>query len=257
MFPLWDVAIAPVLSAADVRRVVEIGAQRGDTTRRMLESLGPDVELHVIDPVPDFDPSEHERQFPGRYFLHAALSLDMLPTLGPVDGALIDGDHNWYTVYNELRLIARGIAPGGCAAAGARPARRRLALRAARPLLRARDDPRGVPPALRPGGDEAGHSQAGAQGWPQPHHEQRRDRGRAPQRRHDRARRLHRRARPPGAPGGPADLLRPGHRRRGRATRPPAGSRRGARPAGERRGTTRPAAGRRAGAPPGDALPAS
>ena len=54
---------------------------------------------------------------------------------------------------------------------------------------------------------------------PQPHHVQRRERGRAPQRRHDRARRLHRRAPPPGAQAGAADLLRPGHRRRGRSTR--------------------------------------
>jgi cephalosporin hydroxylase len=106
MFPLWDVAIAPVLEAARVRRVVEIGALRGETTVKMLHDLGPDVELHVVDPVPDFDPREHERQFPGRYHFHQALSLDVLTTLGPVDAALIDGDHNWYTVYNELRLLS-------------------------------------------------------------------------------------------------------------------------------------------------------
>lgn len=105
MFPLWDVAIAPVLKAARARRVVEIGALRGETTVRMLESLGRDAELHVIDPVPAFDPTEHEREFAGRYHFHQALSLDVLPTLGPVDAALIDGDHNWYTVYNELRLL--------------------------------------------------------------------------------------------------------------------------------------------------------
>ena len=57
MFPLWDVAIAPVLDAAQVKRVVEIGALRGETTVKMLHDLGPDVELHVIDPVPDFDPA--------------------------------------------------------------------------------------------------------------------------------------------------------------------------------------------------------
>lgn len=106
MFPLWDVAIAPVLDAARPKRVVEIGALRGETTVRMLDRLGPDVELHVIDPVPDFDPSEHERQFAGRYFFHEALSVDVLPTMEPMDAALIDGDHNWFTVYNELKLLA-------------------------------------------------------------------------------------------------------------------------------------------------------
>lgn len=108
MFPLWDVAIAPVLHAARARRVVEIGALRGETTVKMLKDLGPDAELHVIDPVPDFDPTEHEREFPGRYFFHEALSLDVLGDLEPMDAALIDGDHNWYTVYNELRLLAEG-----------------------------------------------------------------------------------------------------------------------------------------------------
>jgi cephalosporin hydroxylase len=113
MFPLWDVAIAPVLHAARSRRVVEIGALRGETTQRMLEDLGPDAGLDVIDPEPGFDPADHERQFPGRYRFHRGLSLDVLPTLGPVDAALIDGDHNWYTVYNELRLLAEGARRHG------------------------------------------------------------------------------------------------------------------------------------------------
>jgi cephalosporin hydroxylase len=108
MFPLWDVAIAPVLHAAGARRVVEIGALRGETTVRMLDDLGADAELHVIDPEPQFDPAEHERAFAGRYHFHRGLSLDVIPTLGPIDAALIDGDHNWYTVVNELRLLAEG-----------------------------------------------------------------------------------------------------------------------------------------------------
>jgi cephalosporin hydroxylase len=113
MFPLWDVAIAPVLHAAQARRVVEIGALRGETTERMLADLGPDAELDVIDPEPAFDPGDHERRFPGRYRFHQGLSLDVLPRLGPVDAALIDGDHNWYTVYNELRLLAQGARRHG------------------------------------------------------------------------------------------------------------------------------------------------
>jgi cephalosporin hydroxylase len=113
MFPLWDVAIAPVLHAAHARRVLEIGALRGETTDRMVDDLGPGAELHVIDPEPAFDPAEHERRFPGRYRFHRGLSLDVLPTLGPIDAALIDGDHNWFTVYNELRLLADGARRHG------------------------------------------------------------------------------------------------------------------------------------------------
>jgi hypothetical protein len=113
MFPFWDLAIAPVLDALEPRRVVEIGALRGETTVLMLERLGADCELHVIDPVPAFDPSEHERQFPGRYIFHRDLSHNVLPDLPPMDAALIDGDHNWYTVYHELRMLSDGARRAG------------------------------------------------------------------------------------------------------------------------------------------------
>ena len=106
MFPFWELAIAPILEAADTRKVVEIGALRGENTRLMLDRLGPEVELHVIDPVPDFDPEEHARSFGGQYVFHQDLSLNALPRIGAVDAALIDGDHNWYTVYHELKILA-------------------------------------------------------------------------------------------------------------------------------------------------------
>ena len=113
MFPFWDVAIAPVLDAAGAKRVVEIGALRGETTVLMLERLGPDAELHVIDPVPEFDPAEHEQAFPGRYVFHRDMSHNVLPhAAGRWTPRSIDGDHNWYTVYNELKLLAE-VAPHG------------------------------------------------------------------------------------------------------------------------------------------------
>jgi cephalosporin hydroxylase len=109
MFPFWDLVIAPVFDAIDPRRVVEIGALRGENTVQMLTHLGPDAELHVIDPAPEFDPTEQEREFAGRYIFHRALSHDVLGDLPVMDIALIDGDHNWYTVYHELRLLS-GVA---------------------------------------------------------------------------------------------------------------------------------------------------
>jgi cephalosporin hydroxylase len=105
MFPFWNVAIAPILEAAQVRRLVEIGALRGENTEQIIERLGPETELHVIDPAPDFDPAEHTARFGGQYVFHQDLSLNVLGDLGPVDAALIDGDHNWYTVYHELQLL--------------------------------------------------------------------------------------------------------------------------------------------------------
>lgn len=115
MFPFWELAVAPVLDAISTTRVIEIGALRGENTVQMLDRLGPGVELHVIDPVPDFDPAEHERQFPGRYVFHRDLSLNVLSDLPPMDAALIDGDHNWYTVYNECKALADVARANGAA----------------------------------------------------------------------------------------------------------------------------------------------
>jgi hypothetical protein len=119
IFPFWETVIAPLVRAVAPSTVVEIGALRGDTTISLLESLGSDVRLHVIDPVPQFDPAEHAHRFRGEYIFHHETSLNVLPTLEPVDVALIDGDHNWYTVYNELRLLesqarAAGQPPPVC-----------------------------------------------------------------------------------------------------------------------------------------------
>jgi cephalosporin hydroxylase len=113
MFPLWQDVVGPVIGAARPRQVVEIGALRGENTELLLAALPDDAVLHVIDPLPDFDPAEHEARFGGRYVFHRDLSLNVLGDLPPMDAALIDGDHNWYTVYHELGLLARTSRAAG------------------------------------------------------------------------------------------------------------------------------------------------
>ncbi len=113
MFPFWDLAIAPLLDAVQARVVVEIGALRGETTKLLVDRLGADAELHVIDPAPEFDPAEHEAAFAGRYVFHRDTSLRALPAVPAADVALIDGDHNWYTVINEMRLLAAAAREAG------------------------------------------------------------------------------------------------------------------------------------------------
>jgi cephalosporin hydroxylase len=113
MYPFWETVVAPLIQAADARRIVEIGALRGETTTLVLDSLAPDSELHVIDPLPEFDPEAHERRFGGRYVFHRDLSLNVLDRCGAFDVALIDGDHNWYTVYNELRVLRESARVAG------------------------------------------------------------------------------------------------------------------------------------------------
>jgi hypothetical protein len=100
----WSKVIRPVLTAAYPDVVVEVGAGAGAHTGRLAEFCDShEIALHVIDPAPRFDPSE----LAGEVVFHRALSLEALPEVGPVDVALIDGDHNWYTVNQELRLLQR------------------------------------------------------------------------------------------------------------------------------------------------------
>ena len=113
MFPFWEVALEPVLRAAGAKKVVEIGALNGENTVQLLAAMGDDAELHVIDPLPQFDPAEHRKRFGGRYIFHEDLSLNVLPDLPAMDLAFIDGDHNWYTVFHELRMLSEVARAAG------------------------------------------------------------------------------------------------------------------------------------------------
>ena len=96
--------IMPFISCRGWTAVCEIGASQGKSTD-LLASL-PQVSVTVIDPCFDCDLAARYAGNP-RVTVHKANSLDVLPTLrGPFDCILIDGDHNWYTVYNELSVIA-------------------------------------------------------------------------------------------------------------------------------------------------------
>ena len=88
-----------------------------------------------------------------------ATSHEALPELDAADAIIIDGDHNYFTLSEELRLIDERTPGAGDAAADA--ARHRLAAGPPRRLLRAGADPGRAPPAARPrhlpGPGRAGH----------------------------------------------------------------------------------------------------
>jgi hypothetical protein len=103
MYIYWHLIMEPLLEIVQPRTIIEIGAERGDTTRPLLDFCQRhDATLHSIDPHPLFD-----WQNEPRLVMHRALSLQALPTIGACDACLIDGDHNYYTVFNELMLIGR------------------------------------------------------------------------------------------------------------------------------------------------------
>jgi hypothetical protein len=116
MHRFWDRFIAPLLHAAAPRRVLEIGAEFGWNTRVLLEAGRRDgFFLDIVDPAPH--PVFHEvlAEFDQGYAFHAAKSLDVIADLPAPDFILLDGDHNWYTVYNELHAIFLRAHVAGCA----------------------------------------------------------------------------------------------------------------------------------------------
>lgn len=111
MLHFWETVIRPTLEAIEPRSVVEIGSDRGDNTRNLLEFCrDSEAMLHVIDPLPKYEISEWQEEYGDTFVPHLSLSLEVLPELEGMDLVLVDGDHNWYTVFNELKTIEKRCA---------------------------------------------------------------------------------------------------------------------------------------------------
>ena len=102
----WETVIEPALDAVQPEVIVEIGSDQGGNTENLLgfcRRTG--ATLHVIDPAPGYDATEWQREQAERLVFHKDLSLNVLPQIESFDAVLIDGDHNWYTVFHELKMI--------------------------------------------------------------------------------------------------------------------------------------------------------
>lgn len=107
MYRFWRTIIKPVLKMVGAKSIVEIGAQNGYTTEKLIDYIDYDGIVYSIDPFPMFDYELWEKKFDGIFKMQVGLSLDVLPYIPASDVYLIDGDHNWYTVYNELKYISK------------------------------------------------------------------------------------------------------------------------------------------------------
>lgn len=114
----WGVSMAqvtelmcPCLDAAGVRSVAEVGAFAGDLTRVLLDwAARAGARVTAIDPAPQDGLVELAATHPELELVRET-SLAALPTIPLPDAIVIDGDHNYYTVSEELRLIGER-APG-------------------------------------------------------------------------------------------------------------------------------------------------
>jgi hypothetical protein len=105
--------IIPLARSRAWRSFCEVGASGGICTDHLLRV--PDISYTIIDPCLDAD-LDRKYASDRRVTVQRSLSLDALPRLANTyDCFVIDGDHNWYTVFNELRLIheRRMLRPGG------------------------------------------------------------------------------------------------------------------------------------------------
>jgi hypothetical protein len=108
MHRFWDTVIEPILNRVNAKNIVEIGSDKGDHTKKILgycKSNG--GKLYSIDPFPSFDVSKLQKEYGASFEFLEDLSLHALPLIETYDAVLIDGDHNWYTVYHELKLIEK------------------------------------------------------------------------------------------------------------------------------------------------------
>jgi Methyltransferase domain len=98
--------LLPCLDAAGARSVVEIGAYAGDLTRVLVAwAAERGATVTAVDPAPQPDLEALEG-----VELIRSTSFAALPELPLPDAVVIDGDHNYFTVREELRLIAEKAA---------------------------------------------------------------------------------------------------------------------------------------------------
>jgi hypothetical protein len=98
------------LDAAAVRSIAEVGAFAGDLTRPLVSwAAGAGARVQAIDPAPQPGLEQLAAEHPELELIRRT-SLEALPSIPLPDALVIDGDHNYYTVSEELRIIGERAA---------------------------------------------------------------------------------------------------------------------------------------------------
>lgn len=117
MVRFWTNYIEPLIQVIQPRRLLEIGADRGWNTGRILAYCrATGAYADIVDPAPQ--PSLHDvlaAYGPDEHRYVPLKSVAAIPQLEPPDVALIDGDHNWVTVFTELNLLHGNAGQHGVA----------------------------------------------------------------------------------------------------------------------------------------------
>jgi hypothetical protein len=95
-----------ILDASQVKSVGEVGAYAGDLTGLLLDWAGESgARVVAIDPAPQPELEQLEADRP-ELDLVRQTSIDAFKTMDLQEAIILDGDHNYYTVSQELKLLA-------------------------------------------------------------------------------------------------------------------------------------------------------
>lgn len=105
---MWENIMLPIINFKNINYIVEIGVDEGINTKNILNyCIENNAKLVSIDPNPNFDEILFQKEYGDYFTFFKEMSLDRLPYLEDYDCILIDGDHNWYTVFHELQSISK------------------------------------------------------------------------------------------------------------------------------------------------------
>ena len=106
MYRFWEPVVEPLLNLHKPELIIEIGSDQGYNTRNLLDFCRrTGATLHAVDPLPKFDVDAWEHEYKEELTLHRLTSLQALPQIPNAEAVLIDGDHNWHTVFHELKIL--------------------------------------------------------------------------------------------------------------------------------------------------------
>lgn len=110
MHRFWDDIIQPIFIEEGVTSIVEVGSESGINTVKLLNYCRKRKgKLISIDPEPSFDVEKVEKEY-SNFTAIRDYSHKVLERLKGYDAFLLDGDHNWYTVFHELKVIEKNVS---------------------------------------------------------------------------------------------------------------------------------------------------
>jgi len=108
MHRLWNTIIEPIFNNIKPKKIIEIGSNYGINTKNIINYCHENNGFLVtIDSNPKFNLEQLKKEYPNLFNFMKNDNLNSLKSLNNYDLILIDDDPNWYTVYNELKIIEK------------------------------------------------------------------------------------------------------------------------------------------------------